>query len=105
MAETCKILGFTYQIKEVDEISRTEDLNGLIVYDDLTIYLEKNLPEEKRRETLLHEVIHGISEGAGIGLTEKAVQVLSRTLYSFFEENTAISSYLVAGKEPSLPQT
>mgnify|MGYP000929838193 FL=1 len=103
--ESLKILGQVHIIEVVDEISRSDLLNGMIDHDNQIIYIKKSLPEEKKKEVLLHEVIHGISEALDMDLKEKAVQMLARSLYDFLTTNQIISSWMVSAKEQNPQQS
>lgn len=103
--ESLKILGQVYTLEVVDEISRSDPLNGMIDHDNQIIYIRNSLPEEKKKEVLLHEVIHGISEALDMDLKEKAVQMLARSLYDFLTTNQIISSWMVSVKEQNPQQS
>lgn len=103
--ESLKILGQVHTIEVVDDISRSDLLNGMIDHDNQIIYIRKSLPTEKKKEVLLHEVIHGISEALDMDLKEKAVQMLARSLYDFLTANQIISSWMVSAKEQNLQQS
>lgn len=103
--ESLKILGQVHALEIVDEISRSNLLNGMIDHDNQIIYIRKSLPTEKKKEVLLHEVIHGISEALDMDLKEKAVQMLARSLYDFLTANQIISSWMVSAKEQNLQQS
>jgi hypothetical protein len=78
MIPTKVIIGpYTYQVIEKEGL----EVNGAPAFgscdsDNLTIYLDASTPEDKKRETLLHEVLHAIDDAAGIGLTEDQVKAL-----------------------------
>lgn len=103
--ESLKILGQVHVLEIVDEISRSNLLNGMIDHDNQIIYIRKSLPAEKKKEVLLHEVIHGISEALDMDLKEKAVQMLARSLYDFLTTNQIISSWMVSVKEQTPQQS
>lgn len=103
--ESLKILGQIHTIKIEDEISRSNLLNGMIDHDNQIIYIRKSLPDEKKKEVLLHEVIHGISEALDMDLKEEAVQMLARSLYDFLTTNQIISSWMVSAKEQNPQQS
>ena len=103
--ESLKILGQVHALEIVDDISRSNLLNGMIDHDNQIIYIRKSLPTEKKKEVLLHEVIHGISEALDMDLKEKAVQMLARSLYDFLTTNQIISSWMVSAKEQNPQQS
>ena len=79
-----EILGLDYEVEFVDGYSREEELRGRIIFTEGKIKIDSKLSDDHKKETLLHEILHGIAEGAGIEdkLNEKTIHVLSRTLYS-----------------------
>lgn len=93
---TIDIIGQDYDLKFEKGFAKDGSANGLIVYEDLEIYIEDSLRTEKKKEILLHEIIHGISEGLSMGLEENAVQALARSLYSVIKQNKTIFSWMVA---------
>jgi hypothetical protein len=82
-----KILGKEYNIIMVSDYNLLTDKLGLIDYATNTIYLKDNPNEEIMKETLLHEVIHGIEFALGLNLTEQQVTALSSGLYAVVKEN------------------
>lgn len=82
-----EILGLDYEVEFVDGYSREEELRGRIIFTEGKIKIDSKLSDDQKKETLLHEILHGIAEGAGIEdrLNEKTIHVLSRTLYSLFK--------------------
>lgn len=58
------------------------------------IAIQDNLPSELERDTLLHEVIHAISDQTDMGLTEHQVQILGCALMQVFLDNAEFTAYL-----------
>lgn len=81
-----KILGKNIKVI-LNEMGVRETLYGSNDSMYLTIYINKNLPTQEKEETLLHEILHHISNSMEIGLNEKQVSRLSACLYSVFREN------------------
>lgn len=84
---TINILGIPYEIREVDIIDRDTHLVGQISYTDQIIRIEKGLGKEFRRQTVIHEVVHGILEGLGyrdINTDEQKVQGIASALHQLF---------------------
>lgn len=101
--ETLKvdILGVTFEVCEVECVNKAEARLGEIDFLEQKIRIQKDLPSDRKREVLMHEIFHGVAEATGYDdiLDEKAVQVLARSIYNLFKTNPAISSWLVFGKE------
>ena len=48
------------------------------------VFIQRNLPEPRCEEVLLHEMLHAASDLSGAGLTEKQVSILALILYQGF---------------------
>lgn len=72
---------------EADEIGCSDLENQHITVKD-------GMKPEQEKSTLLHEVIHAISDTLGLNLTEKEVQGLETGLFAFNRENPRFFSYL-----------
>lgn len=84
------ICGIKYKIKEKDVINEGDEgiVQGRIEYSKQKIFLKKNLPEQTKEETLVHEIVHGILLHTGwMDLTsnEQFVQSLSNAIYQSFK--------------------
>lgn len=62
-------------------------LYGQIDYDRQTITLRETNTGEQDEETLIHEVLHGISDMYGMEMTEDFVAKLSNVVYTFLKDN------------------
>lgn len=89
MTGTVKISGINYTVdtfeKDVDR-----DLMGRLSYDVAQIFIRKDLPLDKKMETLLHEVMHVVYMNAGLqpgDEEEKVVTALSSGIYQFLKDN------------------
>lgn len=51
------------------------------------ILIQRGLEEEWRRQTLLHEILHGIDELYGAGLGERRIRLLETVLTSVVQDN------------------
>ena len=81
-----KILGIEYDIVEFENNSRNDQAMGRGDSKTATIHLCKDMKEEVKRSTLLHEVIHQISDKLGLDLNETQVCGLETGLFPFFKE-------------------
>lgn len=94
MPESINILGIDYKISLVDVVDKTQLCFGQIDYFACEIRIDKNLPVAMQRQTLLHEVIHGICNLLGlvnINDDEGAVQGIASGLYSTFKDHLTFS--------------
>jgi hypothetical protein len=64
MIEKILIGSINYVVEETSELRNDDDkrLLGNIDYDRQVIHLVDYMPQDKKREVLLHEVVHGILE-------------------------------------------
>ena len=60
---------------------------GLIQYNQNKIYLNNILQDDDEKETLLHEVLHGLSNMYDLDLDEELVTRLSKALYITLKQN------------------
>lgn len=85
--EKIKIGYKDYQIKYLDPkqvlFDDGTELIGKIEYNDNIIYLSNRYSNEG----LVHEVIHGIDDMYGIGLTEGQVNGLGKGIYTVLKDN------------------
>lgn len=89
MTSTIKISGINYTVdtfeKDVDR-----DLMGRLSYDVAQIFIRKDLPLDKKLETLLHEVMHVVYMNAGLQQgdeEEKVVTAMASGVYQFLKDN------------------
>lgn len=51
------------------------------------IYMAESQSEANKKDTMLHEILHFISDRNKLDLTEQQVMILATGLYSIFTEN------------------
>ena len=83
------ICGIPHDVVEVED-SFTADFThlGEIVYKDLQIKINKNMPQIAKDETICHEMIHGILVHLGfedMANDEHLVQALGNAVFQGFE--------------------
>ena len=86
MITQVKIAGVTYPI----EYTKQMDVENAIAYIDFNnqiIKIDANYTIEMQKAALLHEVIHGVSYGYNVGLSEEQVEKLARGLYATLKDN------------------
>ena len=64
-----------------------EHITALMLLRVATYVGQKKIPEESLTDTVLHEILHGISRVYGIGLTENQVCGLSGGLMQVIRDN------------------
>ena len=89
-----KILATEYNVQEVEQIDKYQRVLGQIEYEEQTIKVDKNISEDMKKETLIHEIIHGILEKLGyteLNEDEQKVHSIASTMYLVLKENNLIS--------------
>lgn len=69
---------------------------GVTCIDDLEIVLRHNMPDDLRKETLLHELLHAVlfAQGVPAGAQEKWVRRLSPLLFATLRDNADLRKFL-----------
>lgn len=87
--QTIRVQGIDYTIKEFDG-DLDANLMGREQYAKAKIYINKDMPESKKRETLLHELLHIVYANAYLQPgddEERVVGALATGLYQIFADN------------------
>lgn len=63
------------------------ELYGQIDYNACTITLRESASPDQQRATLIHEMLHAVSDMYGLGLEEKLVEDLTNALYTVYKDN------------------
>jgi len=86
--EKIKILGLTYDIEQVEYISREELKLAQIDYMKQKILLISDLGKQKKEQALLHEIMHGIYNALGLDYTdEENIQSIACVLHQVITDN------------------
>ena len=87
-----KIGGKNYKVNYVNDnvVDGTTVCYGNISFDLCHINISTLYHEDHQLCTLMHEVIHGIDDYIGIGLTEEQTMKLSKGLLGFIRENNLV---------------
>lgn len=86
-----------YDVTEEERIlnDQNQDLIGQIFYEKGTIKILKDIKEDVKRAVLLHEIIHGIFDGAGMrDHDEQVVDMLSHGLVMVLMDNPELAMFL-----------
>lgn len=86
MINAIKIAGVTYPIEYTTQMD-IENAMAYIDFSNQIIKIDANYPIEMQKSSLLHEVIHGVSYGYNVGLSEDQVEKLARGLYATLKDN------------------
>ena len=84
------VLGQLWTVEVISGLKDDEKnpVDGLCVIERLCIQIEHTLPVERKREILLHEIIHGIEYVFDLELSERQVDKLARGLYGSFASDS-----------------
>lgn len=83
-----KIGGVSYELEEVERLAKEHDVLGQILYDDLKIKLDANLPDDRKEETLIHEITHGVFYEAGYEEQDEGmINRVGKVLYQVIKDN------------------
>jgi hypothetical protein len=66
---------------------KEEPLLGQCDTNKCTIYLEKGMSDEKKKEVFIHECCHGICENLNLNLTESQINSFALFLIDFLRQN------------------
>lgn len=85
------ICGVPHEVVECEDKFNLDYHFGLIDYQTCEIRINKDLTEESKKETLCHEMVHGILIHLGYASyssDEQFVQALGNAIYQSFEVKT-----------------
>lgn len=94
MINKVKIGHRTFKVVEVECVDKHESLAGQINYYDSVIKIDSGLDKDHKKETLLHEIIHGVEDFMNLDLEENEVQQLGRGLMMVIKDNPRLLEVL-----------
>lgn len=83
-----KICGITHTVVECEDKFNTDCHFGQIDHKNCEIRINKDMTEENKKETLCHEIMHGIFVHLGYNdyaNDEQLVQALGNAIYQTFD--------------------
>ena len=80
-SEVIEICGLPFNLVYRERNSRSDASMGKCDIKDLKIYIDKDMPAEQRRASLVHEWIHAVLDLNGVEAHEGVVSVLGTELY------------------------
>ncbi len=86
---TVNICGMPHKIIECEDNFNVDTHFGMIDYKELVIKVNKNMPEEAKKETICHEMLHGILVHLGyeeFSQNEQFVQALGNAIFQGFNK-------------------
>lgn len=87
-----KIGALYFDVKQVDELKDedSEDIYGQVDHFKQEFTLRKDVTEEIKKVTLLHEIIHVFDEYFSLGLSEGETDQLAFLLHMVLKENEGL---------------
>ena len=83
-----KIGGMQYAVTEKDTVDNNAQCYGVCVYHDTHIEIKKELSAERKEQTLIHEMMHGVFFESGFeDHEEEVVNRVSAVLYQVLKDN------------------
>lgn len=92
-----KIGGMVIDVLYRQQVTKESDCIGLCVAYKNRIVIEKGLEQQKRAETILHELLHWISENYSLGMSEKTVNTLALVLIDLICQNKPFIKTIMKG--------
>ena len=87
LPKTIKFMGYTFRVIQETEHTEEEERYGLIDYRSQTIQLNKYSTDQRKQETLVHELIHLVLDFLKVELDEDDVGRMGHGLYAILKEN------------------
>ncbi len=96
---TVWINGKLWTIRERLDLYRNDEEFGNCVYHLLKIELDETQPDQHKRDSLWHEILHGIEHELNLKLTEKQVRQIASMQIAIMRDNPELMRYLLAQTE------
>lgn len=90
MTKAVRILGLDYEIEEVECVSKEELRRGEINFLTNRIRIDKSMPEDLKKQVLIHEMMHAIFDLLGfedLCTDENKVQSIATALHQVIRDN------------------
>jgi len=89
---TIKIGGMDYTVEEKENEVRDKGRSGYSNANNQSIVVDKDMPQQLKETTFIHEVLHQIDYVYNIELSHKQVYMLEAGIYAFIKNNPSILS-------------
>jgi len=89
--KTIDLLGLTIEINVHD---KRDDVWGEWDGEARSIFIHASAPEDYKRVTFLHEIIHGLDDILGLGINHRSVYALSQVLFAMMKDNPVLTLWL-----------
>jgi hypothetical protein len=88
--ENVKIMGCNIKIQYFESIHRSDGEMGKCDSKMSVIYLNSEMPDDVIRQTLLHEIMHKLSDDLCLDLKEEQIGALSTSLFGVLTDHPGI---------------
>jgi Zn-dependent peptidase ImmA (M78 family) len=86
--EKVKVAGVEYKTELVEKMEERFNLLGQILYTRGIIHLSNDIPQDRREQTFIHELLHGIFHEAGYEeQDEEMINRVGIVLYQVLKDN------------------
>lgn len=82
-----KIGGFDYKYIEEENLTRDYGNLGQSCANNLTIIVDKSMPEQQKESTLIHEILEQINCNYELSLNHSQICTLETALYQVYKDN------------------
>jgi hypothetical protein len=91
LPKNIRILAIDFKTKEIARLTNEENsekFQGMILYRDSVIAVEKKLEEQQKFQTLWHEILHGLNTQMGFErLPEETIDALAYGIVAVLRDN------------------
>lgn len=84
MPDKVRIVGIDYKVEYVEVVNKSELRYGEIDFMNCVIRIDKTVPEAVQKQTLIHEILHGLCSALGfseLNENENAIHSLASELF------------------------
>ena len=92
--KSVSVLGKTYTVKHKTPPGRRKHY-GSCESRHTTLYVSPKQSKCNKSDTLLHEILHAVSEEMQLGLKEHQVRLGATALYAVLRDNPTLVAYLM----------
>ena len=94
-----KILWAEYGLLYVKKLLDEDGVHNYGVCDNnvFEIRIEDLEPEDRKRVSVFHEIVHAIDYLGGLGMTENQIRGLSHGFYAVLKDNPKLAAHIVPG--------
>ena len=88
--------GKLWEVSLVQDLYKDDEEFGNCRYHKLLIEIDQDQSEQHARDTLWHEILHGIERELDLKITEKQVRQIASMQVAVMRDNADLMTYLLA---------